>query len=258
MFIDAHSHLESYGDLLDSALEEIETNRIMTISNSIDVPSYERNLELAERSEMVVPTFGVHPWKASDYVGRLEELYDLLASAPLIGEIGLDFRYVEEPSKRRDQREVLEFFLDAASREAKVVSLHTLGAEREVLDLMERFGIERAVVHWYAGDLVTLREMIDRGCYFTVGHEVCTSEHIRKIAAAVPTDRLLTETDNPGGPQWLIGEVRMPMIVKDVLSELADIRGVGFDELARVIKANLASLMRDDERLSGASKLLVD
>ncbi len=256
MLIDAHSHLESYGDLLDSALEEIEKNRILTISNSIDVPSYNRNLELAERSKLVVPTFGVHPWTAPQHADRLEELKPFLASTPMIGEVGLDFRYVTEPSKQRSQREVLEFFLDAAARESKVVSLHTLGAEREVLGLLDGYGIERAIVHWYSGDLDTLREMIDRGFYFTVGYEVRSSKHIRKIASTVPKNRILTETDNPGGPQWLIGEVRMPLLVKEVIAELAHVKGVAPGEIEAAVADNLADLIRGDAHTARLSAVL--
>ena len=44
--IDAHVHLDSYSDEIDSVLEEISKNRILTISNSMDIPSYERNIEI--------------------------------------------------------------------------------------------------------------------------------------------------------------------------------------------------------------------
>ncbi len=69
--IDAHAHLDSYSDEIDSVLEEIFKHRILTISNSMDIPSYERNLEIGNACDFVIPTFGVHPWNAHIYADQL-------------------------------------------------------------------------------------------------------------------------------------------------------------------------------------------
>jgi len=78
MHIDAHAHLDRY-DLVgrgavDAVLADIEQHQISTISNSMDPPSYERTLEIAARSKWVLPIFGVHPWNASQWAGRLGDL----------------------------------------------------------------------------------------------------------------------------------------------------------------------------------------
>lgn len=76
MLIDAHAHLDRYdlvGDAaLAAALADIETHRILTISNSMDPPSYRRNLEIASRSDLVLPIFGVHPWIDDRYAEILQ------------------------------------------------------------------------------------------------------------------------------------------------------------------------------------------
>jgi len=64
ILIDAHVHLDSYSDEIDSVLEEISKHRILTISNSMDISSYERNVEIGSACDFVIPTFGIHPWNA--------------------------------------------------------------------------------------------------------------------------------------------------------------------------------------------------
>ena len=94
MLIDAHSHLDRYDLLgehaLESALSEITKHGIFTISNSMDLPSYRRNLEISEACEFVLPAFGVHPWNAPDNANRLDDLGEAIEQSPMIGEVGLD------------------------------------------------------------------------------------------------------------------------------------------------------------------------
>lgn len=168
MLIDAHAHLDRYGDALESALQEIAQHRIFTISNSLDLPSYKRNLEISEMCELVLPTFGVHPWMASEYADRLEDLRGAIEQSPMLGEIGLDYYFVKDPSEYPVQRKVLEFFLASAVPQDKIVSLHTKGAENDILDLLTRYDIQRAVIHWYSG---TSPHLARAGGYGSVLHD---------------------------------------------------------------------------------------
>src|SRR3990170_8996225 len=203
MFIDAHVHLDKYGDLLDEALRQIEQERIFTVATAMDVPSYLELQKIGERSELILPTFGIHPRRAAEYVDRLPEIIRYIEASPAIGEIGLDFHWVKDPSTYPAQRKVLEYFFAAAREQKKFVNLHTKGGEKEILDLLEKYDIQRAIIHWYSGPMDILRAMITFGCYFTVGVEVHYSKHIKAIAKEIPDHLLLTETDNPGGLKGL-------------------------------------------------------
>ena len=251
MLIDAHAHLDRYGDALESALQEIAQHRIFTISNSLDLPSYKRNLEISEICELMLPTFGVHPWMAPEYADRLEDLQDAIEQSPMLGEIGLDCFFVEDPSEYPAQRKVLEFFLSSAVQQDKIVSLHTKGAEKDILDLLTRYDIQRAIIHWYSGPLDVFRELVSMGMYFTIGVEVLYSEHIRTIAREVPSDRLLTETDNPGGPKGLIGSIGMPSLLIEVIQGLAEARNSGIETVMQIVQRNLVRLFEDDPWLPG-------
>jgi TatD DNase family protein len=250
MLIDAHAHLDKYGDDLGAALEEIEKHRIFTWAVSMDLPSYRRNLEIGARCPLALPTFGVHPKRAPDYVSRLAELNPWIERSPAIGEIGLDFYWIGDSSQYPAQRKVCEYFLAAAREQKKIVNLHTKGAEKEVLDLLERYGIERAIVHWYSGPLDILRALGDYGAYFTVGVEVLASDKIRDIARAVPLGQLLTETDNPGGLKWLNGTLGMPKIILEAIEEIAAIKQETSEAIVRAVEENFYRLAGNDPWLA--------
>jgi len=246
MLVDAHAHLDRYEEDLEYALTEITQDRIFTISNSMDLRSYQRNLEIADRCDLVVPTFGVHPWNASQYVNNLEDLSNAIDQSPIIGEIGLDYYFVKDTSQYPAQEKVFDFFLTAASRQGKIVNLHTKGAEREVLHLLGHHKIGRAIIHWYSGPWHILRTMVDHGFYFTVGVEVLNSQHIQDIAKYLPAELILTETDNPGGPESLTGEAGTPSLIKDITKKLAEIRRTSVEVIIDTVRGNLARLGNND------------
>lgn len=250
MLIDTHAHLDRYGEDLEISLEQINQHSIFTISNSMDLPSYERNLEIAERCQLVLPTFGIHPWNASKYVDHLKNLHNTINQSPMIGEIGLDYHFIRDTSRYPDQIMVLEFFLAIATQQDKIISLHTKGAEEEVLHLLCRYNIQRAIIHWYSGSIKTLQDMVKHGFYFTVGVEVLHSPHIQKIAQILPSELLLTETDNPGGQSWLTDTQGMPNLIIDVVRKLAELRKSTAQVIMETVQANLMRLISDDPWLS--------
>jgi len=252
MLIDAHVHLDKYGDLLDEALRQIERERIFTVATAMDVPSYLELQKIGERSELVLPTFGIHPRRAADYVDRLPEISRYIEASPAIGEIGLDFHWVKDRSTYPAQRKVLEYFLAAAREQRKFVNLHTKGGEKEILDLLEKYDIQRAIIHWYSGPMDILRAMIQFGCCFTIGIEVHYSNHIKAIAKAVPGHLLLTETDNPGGLKWLQGEAGMPAAITNVIAALAQLRQSTPERIVELVRQNFVRLAAADPWLREA------
>jgi TatD DNase family protein len=248
MLIDAHVHLDRYGDLLDRALKEIEEEHIFTVATAMDVPSYRDLEKIAERSDLVLPTFGVHPRRAAEYVDRLPEIGKHIESSPAIGEIGLDFHWVKDTATFPAQRKVLEYFIAAAAEQHKFVNLHTKAGEKEILDLLEKYDLKRAIIHWYSGPMDVLRAMIDFGCYFTIGVELLYSDYIKEIAKAVPDHLLLTETDNPGALRWLKknDEVGMPAALTDVVNAVAALRQSTPDQIESLVEANFSRLIAND------------
>lgn len=247
MLIDAHAHLDHYDEAaLETALVEIRQHQIFTLSTAMDPPSYERTREIAGRCDLVLPTFGIHPWRAPAYVDRLSQYRTDIERSPLLGEIGLDWRWVKDVSCHPAQRHVFEYFLAAAREQEKIVNLHTAGAEAEVLHLLERYDIRRAIIHWYAGPLDVFHTLVQRGYCFTIGVEVHSSAHIQSIARALPQSQLLTETDNPGGAHWLTGNLGMPVLLRGVVRALAALRSTSEETIVQTVQENFVRLIQDD------------
>ena len=250
MLLDAHTHLDHFDDAtLDVALDEIAAQRILTVAVAVDPPSYARTLEIAARSPLVLPCFGIHPWRAHRYAHDLDAIEPLIDTSPLLGEIGLDYVWDEDPAHYPAQRAVLAHFLQAAAAQDKIVNLHTKGAEHDVVTLLDRYGVRRAIVHWYSGPRDAFSALIEHGCYFTFGVETLHSPSIQTLAQLAPLDRLLTETDGPAGLHWLTGEVGMPHHILDVLQSLADLRGLSVAGVTSFVMANWQRLIAGDRRL---------
>ena len=250
MLIDAHVHLDKYGDRLDDALKEIETEQIFTVATAMDVPSYLELQEIAKRSNLVLPTFGIHPRRAAEYADRLSEIGRYIDSSPAIGEIGLDFHWVKDASTYPAQRKVLEYFIAAAARTEQIRQpAHQSRRKRNPRPTgkIRRQAAPSSI--GIRGRWTCLRAMIDFGCYFTIGVEVLYSDYIKEIAKAVPDHLLLTETDNPGALRWLKknDEIGMPTAIKDVVNALAELRQSTFgDHVESLVQANFSRLIADD------------
>jgi len=230
MLIDAHAHIDRYADNLTEALHQINHHQILTVAVSMDIPSYLKTMEIAGSCRYILPAFGIHPWNAESYKNNLDQLDKYLAETPLIGEAGLDFFWEEDKTLYPGQIIVFEYQCQWAQRLSKPLNLHTRGAECDVLKTLERFHLCGSLVHWYSGPLDLIDSYLSLGCYFTIGVEVLTSKINREIAEIMPADRILLETDNPDGYQWLHKQQGMPELLLEVLHCVAGIKG--FDAVA--------------------------
>lgn len=241
--VDAHTHIDQYGEELPKALTQIRTYSIQTLAVSMDVASFQETLRIAETEPLIIPSFGIHPWNAREYAGRLDELSEPLEKAPAIGEIGLDHRFEKDPSRYPYQYPVFNYFLDAAERMGKLINLHTSGAESQILDLLNNRKLPSIIVHWYSGPLKYVQKYLDLGAYFTIGVDISSSKKTQKLAAQLPADRILTETDNPGGWKWLHGNIGFPSLIESVESKLAGVRGVTRESLTETISQNFQNVL---------------
>ena len=130
--------------------------------------------------------FGAHPGLPDAISGVNETvLREAVQAHAVMGEIGLDRRGPAGP-----QREALEALLDACQGQSVVLSLHSTGRTRQLLDILRQHPHPGAVLHWFNGTPDEMREAVALGCYFSVNNAV-TDERL----AQIPADRMLPETD---------------------------------------------------------------
>jgi TatD DNase family protein len=245
MLVDAHAHVDRYAERLGEALDQINAHHILTVGVSMDTESYSRTVEIAKSCRYLIPTFGIHPWEAHRYHDKLEEIEPYLKATPMVGEAGLDFYWVEDKSLYPLQVAVFEHQCRLAGRLSKPMNLHTKGAEIEVLEAIRKFSIVTPIIHWYSGPPELIDSYLKAGCYFTIGVEVFRSAKIQQIAKHIPVDRMLLETDNPGGHEWLTKQIGMPEILTEVFGAVSKLRGIDPAVLEKQLGWNWAELTKN-------------
>lgn len=214
-YIDMHIHMEDY------SLESIRSDRLY-IHNSMELNSYKRTLKKFQSVSNVLVSFGIHPIEAYSSTIDRAEIIPLIEDSPLIGEIGLDFHWVTDEKTYPKQIEVFTTMLEICRDYNKIPMIHTKGAEREVLSLLEEYNIYKSLIHWYSGPVDLIEQYLDIGAYFTIGPDIYTDSSIYR---EIPLNRLFLETDNPTGTPWIVGEERDIKEVYNYFSKLT-----GFDE----------------------------
>ncbi|MFI9636686.1 TatD family hydrolase [Nocardia sp. NPDC051929] len=148
---------------------------------------------LDRHDQIVVWGLGCHPGVPEAHVAFDADTFrEQLATTPFVSEIGLDARSkVSAAEQYRTFRTILEICKDLP----RILSIHSVGRTREVLDLVEDGDVDGVVLHWWLGSESETRRAIELGCYFSVNHAMLGKLQVEII----PQDRLLLETDHPAG-----------------------------------------------------------
>ena len=166
----------------------------------------------------------------------------------MIGEIGLDHRFVTDPRSRAAQRVVLDALLDVAVEQRKMVNVHSSGAECETAAMLRARGIDRVIMHWYSGDFGTLAALIDRGSLFTVGAAVLRPHTSVGSPSGFPTTRCSSRPTTRGDRSGC-GARRPPRLLPRIESELACLRRTTPRRLRSLVRANLGRQFSHDPHL---------
>lgn len=123
----------------------------------------------------------------------------------------------------------------------RIVSLHSYGACTEVLDEIERAGVQGAVLHWWLGDHVLTKRALALGCWFSVNAAQVSKS---KVLNDIPLDRVLTETDHPFGDRGAIAP-RRPGHVLESERAIASVHKVSAERVRRHVWSNLDRLIKE-------------
>lgn len=228
--VDAHCHLHEF------SVEEIERyQRYRIIAVSDDLESSLRTLKIAKKFDNVTPCIGLHPWEVGEkgWEGA-RKILELAPRAWCLGEIGLDKLFT--PQTFNLQLKIFKTFLEASREYGLPVNLHAAGAWREVFELVRRYGIEKAIFHWYSGPLDLLKEIVDNGYFITVNPTVTINRKHMRALQTVELESLLTESD---GPYKYRGFYLKPELVSKVVKVIAEVKEVEEEEVIARVYRNL-------------------
>ena len=239
--IDFHCHLDLYQDPL-AVRDECVRRGLYVLSVTTTPSAWKGTSALAAHGQLILTGLGLHPQLAHERLNELELFDQFLAETGYIGEIGLDGGQ-EFRRHWRSQVIVIEHVL-ARCRAAggRIMSLHSRRASGAVLDYLEKFPeAGTPVLHWFSGSSGDLERAISLGCWFSVGPAMLANEKGRALAAAMPRERVLTESDGPFAR--LDGESVMPWHVEKGIAELSRIWDLPAKEVEENLHQNLERLV---------------
>ncbi|TFG12864.1 hypothetical protein EU537_07815 [Candidatus Thorarchaeota archaeon] len=245
--IDAHCHLTVYGDKIERAIKDIEDTNMVVIAVSSDFATFHETESCIHESDCIIPSFGIHPKVAPHHKNRLDEIYQEVVSAGVIGEIGLDNKGAFDESILNAQKKVFESILEAACEYDKTVNVHCAGAEREVLSILETYNPAGVILHGYEGPVESLSRVIDNDFMISIGRGILQEfkdrnplwKRTREIAEHTPYDLLLVESDIP-----VVNPLTMPSeLISELIEELSIIRKETAIEITAQTKRNLRQVL---------------
>jgi TatD DNase family protein len=126
----------------------------------------------------------------------------------------------------------------------KILTVHSVRTATTVLDLIESQLTRQQgqiVLHWFTGSKSEARRAVDLGCYFSINGAMLRNDRGRNLVAALPSDRLLTETDAPF--TQIANKATAPIDVKETVEALATLRNMTLEDVAQIIHSNLHALL---------------
>jgi TatD DNase family protein len=264
MFVDSHCHL-SFPELaarlpeIRQAMQEAQVDRALCICTTLE--EFETVHALAMQYENFWASVGVHPDNEGVAEPMLQDLIERSARPRVlaIGETGLDYYQMDERKGGRTvadlewQRNRFRTHIRAARQVGKPLVIHTRAASGDTLAILKEegengsSGAAGGVFHCFTETAQVARAALDLGFYISFSGILTfkNAQDLRAVAAFVPQDRLLIETDSPYlAPVPYRGKTNNPSYVPYVAGEVARTRNVGVDEIARVTSANFDRLFR--------------
>ena len=251
--IDSHCHLDrldlaKLGGTLDTVLAQARDAGVEAmLCVGINLEDFPVVRGLAEAHPQVFASVGVHPGEGCGIEPDVSGLTQL-ADHPrvvAIGETGLDYYYGGDNAAC--QRDRFRIHIRAARETGLPLIVHTRDAAQDTLRLMreERADLVGGVMHCFTGDYDTAMAAIDLGFYISFSGIVTfkNADDLRQVAANLPMDRLLIETDAPYlTPVPFRGKANQPAYVRYVADCIAAIRNESADTIAAATSDNFFHL----------------
>jgi TatD DNase family protein len=260
MLIDSHCHLD-FPDLnaeLDAVLARARAAGVgLMVTISTRVGRFNELKAIVEAHDDVFCSIGTHPHNAAEEPDiMIEELVELARHPKVvaIGEAGLDYHYDHSP--RDMQKKSFRTHIAAARETGLPLIIHARDADADVARMLEEESARGAfpfVLHCFTGGADLAHRGLALGGYISFSGVVTfkNAEALRDIALAVPSDRLLVETDAPYlAPEPLRGKTNEPAFVVHTAALLAALRGVREAEMERLTTENFFKLFKKVPRPS--------
>ncbi len=253
LLFDTHAHYDDARfdgdrDSFIASLPENGVGAVVDIGCSFD--TIPKALELAEKYDFFYASVGLHPndaKAAEDNPDTIKMLKEYLSHSKVvaIGEIGLDYHW-DEPS-RDIQKKWFELQLSLAEETGYPVIIHDRDAHGDTMEIIRKYPKVTGIFHSFSGSPEMAKKLVGRGYYISFSGVLTFKNAARlpEVARAVPSDRMLIETDCPYlAPHPHRGKRNDSILMKHTAEKLAEIRGTTYGEICRVTFENAVRVYR--------------
>ena len=251
MLFDTHVHVnaeqfnEDLEDVIERAKEAGVDNMVVV---GFDRPTIIRAMELIEAYDFMYAAVGWHPVDAIDMTEEDLQWIEELSNHPkvvAIGEMGLDYHWDKSP--KDVQMEVFRKQIRLAKKVGLPIIIHNREATADIVNILKEEEASRVggIMHCFSGSAETALECINMNFYISLGGPVTfkNAKKPKEVAAAVPLDRLLIETDCPYlAPHPYRGKRNEPSYVKLVAEQIAEIKQLTIEEVSQATTENAKKL----------------
>jgi TatD DNase family protein len=250
MFVDSHCHID-FGDLAeqgDALFERMAAARVShAVCIGVSLEGLPDVLAVAQAHANVYAAVGVHPENTEGAEPDIPRLVALAAYPKVvaIGETGLDYYWHKDQPEW--QRERFRVHIRAAKACGKPLVIHTREAAQDVVRIMaeENAAEVGGVMHCFTETLEVARAAMQMGFYISFSGILTfkNAKQVKAVAAEIPMDRILIETDSPYlAPVPYRGKLNEPSYVPYVAEELARLKGISIEEVAAATTDNFFRL----------------
>jgi TatD DNase family protein len=247
--IDVHCHLEQkdYDSNRDEVVEKCKKELRAVITSCAHTQDFEKTLEMTKKyNGFVFASYGIHPEyikeisekEIDEFIEKVRKNKDDIVA---IGEIGLDFKWVQEPEWREKQKELFVRLIRLANELSKPIVVHSRDSYVETIEIMEKEGVKEADMHMF-GDHHLTQRVIDNGWHISMNNIMLRSKGHKKIVKDCPLERLMLETDAPWlSPKKLtegVDEINYPTSIRTVAEKVAEVKKISFDEVWKACADN--------------------
>ncbi|CAK6470107.1 TatD family hydrolase [Peribacillus castrilensis] len=251
MLFDTHVHVnaeqfnEDLEDVIERAKEAGVDNMVVV---GFDRPTIIRAMELIETYDFMYAAVGWHPVDAIDMTEDDLQWIEELSNHPkvvAIGEMGLDYHWDKSP--KDVQMEVFRKQIRLAKKVGLPIIIHNREATADIVNILKEEEASRVggIMHCFSGSAETALDCINMNFYISLGGPVTfkNAKKPKEVAAAVPLDRLLIETDCPYlAPHPYRGKRNEPSYVKLVAEQIAEIKQLTIEEVSQATTENAKKL----------------
>jgi TatD DNase family protein len=256
--IDSHAHLDvpnydaDRAGVIDRARQSGVEMILEICGSDVAKGSLDVGMKLAEEYPFIYAAVGVHPHEASLYDEALERKLLAMSDHEKVigwGEIGLDYHYDHSP--RDAQRRVFSRQLRLALERRAPAIIHTREAEDDTIQILREDWADvggdavGGIIHCFTGTQRLADAAIGMGFHISFSGVLTfkNAADLREVARSVPMERLLVETDCPYlAPLPHRGKRNEPAFVLETAAKLAELKGVGVEEIARATSGNFKRL----------------